>query len=328
MHVSKITSPDFRSKIIDSHAHVGNHEGKIYNKGSLDVFVKSPLPGGDTIEKMIVSDLNVLHGTKDEYHGNLETIKTLANDSKYAVLASCNPAVGDIENIKNLYRNNPDSIIGLKFHPTFQQLAPTDIKYEPYFRFAEEHKIPCLIHTAVNVDNDGNLSENIESFSDPEYIYMAAKKHPQIPFVMAHLGAGWRESHDKAAKIILDSIKNGDADLYADVSWVDIDNPDVDGHSPKDHIVKTIKKLKGIGEQDWKYGDQSYRLLFGTDVPLSRFHDWFHPEAINDYAKFVNDIKFAIQNDSDLSMNSEKIIDDLLFNNAKNLYLKKKNFHI
>ena len=324
MRIQQITTSTktaFMGKIIDAHAHIGNHEDKIYTKGSLDVYVKSPLPNGDIIEKIVVSDLNVLHGITNEFQGNYKTKCEFENDTHYAILASCNPKNGNIKEIQRLYQENPKSFIGLKFHPGFNKLPPTDIKYEPYYKFAEKYNLPCLFHTAVNVNEIGILSKDLDAYSDPEYIYTAAKRHPKTPFIFAHLGAGFGESHDKATDIIINSIKNGDANLYADISWVDIDNPNINGHSTKEHIIKAIKKFKGIGVNDWKFGDQSFRLLFGTDIPLARFHDWFHPDALKDYAKFVEDIKCAIRNDKILAQNAEKIIENLFYNNAKQLYL-------
>lgn len=102
---------------------------------------------------------------------------------------------------------------------------------------------------------------------------------------------------------------------YADVSWVDIDNAQT-------HIVKAIKRLKGIGEKDWKYGDQSYRLMFGTDAPLARFQG--EGDVRTTYSNFVDKIKTSIRNDKDLQPEAEKIIEDLFYNNAKKLYLSGK----
>lgn len=80
---------------------------------------------------------------------------------------------------------------------------------------------------------------------------------------------------------------------------------------------------KGIGEKDWKYGDQSFRLMFGTDAPLARFQQ---NDAREVYSKFVDNIKSSIRNDKDLKPEAEKIIDDLFYNNAEKLYLSgKKN---
>lgn len=317
MNVTKISSINFRGKIIDSHAHIGKHDGTLYTKDQLDVFVKSELPNKDTVEKMIVSSLDVLHSASDEFEGNKRALEIFKEQKKYALLASCNPKDGNINKIKRLFKENPDSFVGLKFHPGIQQLDLSDTKYEPYMRFASKNKLPCLFHSQVNILNNGNINPNLKHISDPENIYAIAKKYKETPVVMAHLGAGWRNSHDKAIDILVESIKNKDANLYADVSWVDIDDTQT-------HIVKAIKRLKGIGEKDWKYGDQSFRLMFGTDAPLARFKE---SNARDVYSKFVDNIKSSIRNDKDLKPEAEKIIDDLFYNNAKKLYLSpQKSF--
>ena len=144
--------------------------------------------------------------------------------------------------------------------------------------------------------------------------YELAKKYPKTPIVMAHMGAGWNESHNLALNVILDSIKNGDANLYADISWVDIDE------DSKYHILNAIKTLKGYNNPDWKYGDQSFRLFFGSDAPLARFGE---DEALNHYNKFVESIKKAIRCDNFLKNDSEKIIQELFHDNAEKLFFKK-----
>ena len=312
-------------KIIDSHAHIGDLNGKTYTKSQLDVFVKSTLPNNDDIEKMYVSNLDVLTSKKSELEGNRELLDKFGNSNKYELFLACSPKDGNVDNIKNLVKENPNKFIGLKFHPTLQNLDLSDSRYIPYLEFANENKIPCLFHSAVALI-DGKINPTVKDVSDPESIYKIAKQFRQTPFVMAHLGAGWQESHDKAIDVLIESIKNGDANLYADISWVDIGlehsgNFDPSEHRAKEHILKAIKKLKGIGENDWKYGDQSYRLMFGSDAPLDRFSDTNN--RLKEYTTFIEDIKFAIKNDKDLSPEADKIIDDLFYNNAKKLYAEK-----
>lgn len=324
MNVTRIEGISFMRNIIDSHVHIGKHNGKTYTKEQLDVFVKSDLPNNDRLEKLLVSDIDVLYSVKDEYNGNKSALELFSKSDRYEVFASCSPKDGNVENIKRLYKEYPNRFIGLKFHPTFQNLDPLDEKYFPYMEFANENKIPCLFHSAVLVDKNGKLIKDKLEVSDPEKIYKLAKKYKDTPIVMAHLGAGWEESHDKAINILVESIKKGDANLYADISWVDIGLPRKKGefiegdYRAKDHIIKAIKRLKGIGDKDWNYGDQSFRLMFGSDAPLDRFST---DCAREEYTAFVNDIKHAIQTDKDLAENSEKIIDDIFYNNAKNLYL-------
>lgn len=314
MNVTKISSINFMSKIIDSHAHIGKLGDKIYSKQDLDVFVKSELPNNDIVEKMIVSDLDVLTGVKHEYEGNKQILEVFKNNNKYSLIASCNPQNGNIDNIKKLFSEEPQVFVGLKFHPDIQNLDLSSEKYVPYMKFASEKNLPCLFHTQVDLLDGGRINPNIKHISDPENIYSVAKKHPNIPIVMAHMGAGWNEAHDKAIDVLIESIRKGDANLYADVSWVDIDNT----HT---HIVKAIKRLKGIGEKDWKFGDQSYRLMFGTDAPLARFQN---KDAKEIYASYIEAIKSSIRNDKDLKFEAEKIIDDLFYNNANKLYQVSK----
>ncbi len=322
MRVIRISSLNFLGKIIDSHTHVGTHDGGNYTKQDLDIFVKSELPNKDTIEKMFVSDLDVLHSKKNEYEGNKAILQRFKDSSEYEFFAACNPKDGDVKNIKKLFKEYPNKFIGLKFHSDIQQLDLSDKRYEPYMEFAQKNNIPCLFHSQVNVMHNGKINPNQMHISDPESIYNLAKKYPKVPVVLAHMGAGFDESHDKAIDVIVKSIKDGDANLYADISWVDIDAGN------KDHVVKAIKRLKGINDSTWKYGDQSHRLMFGTDAPLARFKNNNSKESISNYTRFIEDIKQAIKTDKDLSKDSENIIDDLFYNNAKKLYLtsSKKKF--
>ncbi len=323
---------NFGARLIDMHAHVGKHEHIYYTKDMLDVFVKQPLPNNDTVEKMIVSDTDTFKGLKDEYNGNKTALQSLQGDNTYSLLASCSPKNGNISNIERLLTDFPNSFVGLKFHPNDLHLPVSDSRYQPYFEFANRNKIPCLFHTQVPVDSEGKLfrlpdgtldKSKLDPFGDPGAIYEAAKKYKDAPFIMAHMGGGWNESHERAIDVLVESVKKGDANLYADISWVDIDAKPVAGLlSPKDHIVKAIKKLKGIGDPDWKFGDQSFRLMFGTDAPIARFCD--KNNARLSYAKFVEEIKAAIRGDKDLAKESEKIIEDLFYNNAKKLFFPEK----
>lgn len=317
----------FRAKLIDVHAHVGRHIDTTYTKDMLDVFVKQPLPNNDTVETMIVSDTDTFKGIGvNEYDGNKRALQSFNGDKSYAFLASCSPKNGNVSNIQRLLNEFPTSFVGLKFHPNEIQVPVSDTRYQPYFEHANRNKIPCMFHTQVPVDDTGKLFRlpdgsldmtKLDPFGDPGAIYEAAKKYKNSPFIMAHMGGGWNESHDRAIDVLVESVKKGDANLYADISWVDIDAAPINGRSPKDHIVKAIKRLKGIGDPTWDKGDQSFRLMFGTDAPIARFKE---DSARSAYSKFVDEIKAAIRGDKDLAHDAEKIIEDLFYNNAKKLF--------
>lgn len=325
MRINPIGNINFGMNIIDVHAHIGEHQTVIYTKDNLDVFVREALPNNDVVEKMIVSDIDSFHGNIAEFDGNKKALETLKSNKAYSLIAGCSPKNGNVSEIERLFSTFPDSFVGLKFHPNDQHLAPIHPKYQPYFEFASRNNLPCLFHTHVPHDQgklirlpDGTLDKTkLDPYSDPELIYQAARKYKDTPFIMAHLGSGWNESHEHAIDVLVESVRKGDANLYADISWVDIDAP----HGAKPHIVDAIKKLKGIGDPSWDKGDQSFRLMFGTDAPIARFKE---NTARDQYAKFIDDIKNAIKNDADLAEDSEKIIEDLFYNNAKKLFFSPK----
>lgn len=316
MYITKCcATPVFGTRIIDSHAHIGKLKDTNFDKTHLEPFLNK-LPNGDKVEKIIVSDLDVIQGFKSQKTQNENLLKLFSNSDKYALLAACN-VKEDVASMRELLVENKGKILGLKFHPHLQNVPITDVKYKPYFDLAKEQKLPCLIHTAVDLTKDGMHSGQLEKFADPKSIYEVAKNYKKTPFVMAHLGSGWKDAHRYTTDIIIESIKKGDANLYADISWVDIDHT-VDNKPSKENLINAIKRLKGIGEKDWKYGDQSFRLMFGSDAPIDRFAD---PKTrIDSYNRYIEEIKTAIRSDIDLEKDAEKIIDDLFFNNAKKLY--------
>lgn len=321
MYITKCCAyPNFNAKIIDSHSHIGNLNGVYYDLGHIEPFMK-PLPNGDVVEKMIISDLDILQGIGKQKDRTEYLLRHVSDTDKYALIASCN-VKEDVGTMKNLIEQNRERFVGLKFHPHLQDLPINDTQYKPYFQLATDLKLPCLIHSAADITEAGLLTGNIEKFADPREIYAMAKIYKETPFVMAHLGSGINEAHSYTTDIIIESIKKGDANLYADFSWVDIDHK-VGSNSSKENLINAIKRLKGIGEKDWQYGDQTFRLMFGSDAPLGRFAD--KNERVNFYNKYIEEVKTAIRNDADLKPDAEKIIDDLFYNNAKKLYNLKSN---
>jgi len=310
MKVSNINNSIlFSGKIIDAHTHVGNWKGQQYSVGQLDAFVKSPLSNGDTIEKVIVSNLSAMNkeGMLDELSGNMEMLNIAKNNSKIAPLAVCQPKTGSVDNIKKLFKENPNKFIGLKFHPDGHEIIASSELFDPYLKFAQKQKLPCLFHCGIEWV-DGHLVDEAFHYSKPEAIYEAAKKIPKIPVILAHLGAGGEQIHARAINVLLESIDKKDANLFADISWVDLDNPN------KPTIIELIRKLKDKNALD--------KILFGSDAPIGEFStgkNGLTGQAL--YDKTVVEIKSAIRNN--FNDEADSIIDKIFYKNADNLFFKK-----
>ena len=60
-----------------------------------------------------------------------------------------------------------------------------DYRCDPYMEFARKNNLPCMFH-----------SEG-EGVSGVESIYNLAKRFPDVPVILAHMGAGGADCHNR-----------------------------------------------------------------------------------------------------------------------------------
>lgn len=321
MQISSVTNLSFKGKIIDSHVHLGKWGTSYYAPESLDIFINSKLSNGDTVEKMIVSNSSCIDndGILDELTGNKQMLDFASKNSKIAPLAVCQPKLtnGNAANIDKLLQENPQKFVGLKFHPKCMELPANDSAYDSYMDVAQKYKLPCLFHTDKTFSvtySDGSIGAKCE-YSRPEQVYELAKRHKDVPVIFAHMGGNEGDNTKAAVDIILDSIENNSAKVYADISWVNAED------SYKRDIVEAVKRLKNTSK-----GDMTDRLLFGTDAPIGRFgnngENGIPPYSA--YSKVVDDIKNSIKSAFSADEANE-IIDKIFYRNAYNLFFSEND---
>ena len=150
--------------------------------------------------------------------------------------------------LEQIISNNLNHIHAIKLHPFHSNISPTDAKVTPYLELARRYGLAVVSHT-------GGCEE-----AEPQHVYEAAIRYPEIPFVMVHMGLG---SDNKEALKLLGKAEN----LYGDTTWV-----------PMQTTIEAIRR----------YG--SKKLLFGSDMPIdgvdtylcnprgerSVYQDYFH----------------------------------------------------
>lgn len=244
--------------IIDSHTHIG----KMLN---FDMPAQMLL---DSMQRYKVSfsmtstinctetdhDQNDLPMDKqyDQYEANKEAVDFAKSaKGKIGVLLWMKPRFETCdESYKQLYLQNKDVVYGLKIHPFHSRLPLDDKNVEKYLDFAAENRLPVLVHTAKEI------------CSSVDGVYKAAKKYPEIKFIMGHLGL---ETDNKEALRIVKKLPN----LYGDTCWV----------NPK-NIVDFINES---GED---------KLMFGTDNTIDGKDTLAHPY----YKFYFNDMQKLISN--------------------------------
>ena len=276
--------------ILDSHVHWGKSLWGDFSPeyllniidGSVDFAICSNLEGIDSPE------------FKSEFECNLKMLEVSRKFPKLKPLYVCQPNFVDNINIaRSFLKENPE-FIGLKIHPECMRLPADSEKYDKYLELAREFKKPCLYHA-------GHIKSR---FSSPALIYKKAQEFSEVPIILGHLSTGPKQSHIEAIEILIDSIENEKATLYVDTSWIDFL-----GEKLNDSYEDTLMLVEAL--KNTKKGDFTHRILWATDCPVGRFN-----QTKESYFKNLEIFKQRVLE----RFNDEKLLENLLFNNAKKLY--------
>ena len=151
-------------------------------------------------------------------------------------------------------RDNLDITVGIKLHPVHSLININSPQMEPYLQLAERFDLPVLVHTGTSPE------------STCESVYECAVKHPNIKFILGHMGLG--SDNSDAIKFI-----KKQPNLYGDTAWVPVES--------------TVKAIKECGSE---------KILFGTDNTI----DGVDTLAVNPlgerslYQQYFNELKDMI----------------------------------
>ena len=276
--------------IIDSHVHFGNSVwGNFSPKFLLEIV-------GESVDFAICSNLEGIEGVNfmDETACNLAMLEISKKYPNLKALAVCQPHLVKNENVIRSLLEKYSEFVGLKFHPECMKLPADSDKYNAYLRLAQEFKKPCLYHA-------GHIKSR---FSSPKLIYKKAQEFPDVPIILGHLSTGPKQSHIEAIEIVIDSIENNSATLYVDTSWIDFAYEEL--HESMEDTLMLIEALKNTSK-----GDFTHRILWATDCPIGKF---------NQTKEFYNRNLEVFKQRVMEKFNDEILLENLLFNNAKELY--------
>ena len=137
----------------------------------------------------------------------------------------------------SLLRENRDLVYAFKLHPFHSRTAPDDPRLEPVYRLAADYDLPIVSHT-------GGCEE-----ARSLHLYNAAKRHPELRFVMVHMDLG---TDNREALELLGRLPN----LYGDTTWVPVST--------------TCEAIRRWGSE---------KMLFGSDNPVDGKDTYLHNRA-------------------------------------------------
>ncbi len=144
------------------------------------------------------------------------------------------------------------TVVALKGYLGYLHFYPSHPTYRKYYELAEQFDLPVIFHTGDTFSPYAKLK-----YAHPLTIDDVAVDHPQVRFVMAHLGNPWMLD---AAEVIYKNVN-----VWADLSGIVIgDTNDLTGESAEDDLGDAIDRI----QQALRYCGRPNRFLYGTDWPL------------------------------------------------------------
>lgn len=144
------------------------------------------------------------------------------------------------------------AFVGMKLHPDWQQVAADDPRMDPYMDLCAAAGLPLVVHTGA-----------VGSLSSPERIYALARRYPNVPVVLYHMG--FFGDHEPAIATVEQSIRNGDADLYLETSECDSAT-----------VLTAVRRVSAA------------RVVFGSDVP------YFGSTHYDTYRTLLNELRINV----------------------------------
>ncbi len=141
----------------------------------------------------------------------------------------------------------------LKGYLGYLHYPPTDAGYRPYYELAEKFKIPFVFHTGDTYSPYAKVR-----FAHPLLIDDVAVDHPNVRFVLAHVGNPWMMD---AAEVVYKNMN-----VWADLSGLMIGaTEDFTAEENADAMADTRAQLA----RAFRYAERPNRFLYGTDWPLA-----------------------------------------------------------
>ena len=215
--------------------------------------------GGLSIEKAVIMPLNdpwlmSMEFTIDAVHKNLYEMKQRYPGKFYAFadIDTRNTPAESVNAIRKAIQEY--GLDGIKIHPNNTGVDLDSEYNRPIFAFAQEHRIPIVIHSYPNSESDRSAAYRIINI---------LKRHPELTAIVSHMGAyQWEQLLSTCAYVYISAILTDYVRTYG--------------------IEKTNEILRMFGVE---------RLIFATDYPDNRF---LEPDEIyGSYFDVLNQMDFT-----------------------------------
>jgi uncharacterized protein len=234
--------------IVDCHVHLNNyHETKkAPTIANVDRLTQA-MAAAEVDHAVILTSYMV----NDARPGVDEILEAVAQDPRLSVVAGLGlmrPTVDWGHLARHL---ESGAIKGLKLYPGYEYYYPSDPICRPVYELAAEYNVPVMVHSGDTYSAKGKVK-----YSHPLHIDDIAVDHPDVKFVICHLGNPWLRD---TAELLY---KN--ENVYADVSGLTLTDFE---ERFEEFLLDEVKKMI-------RYMGDPHKLLFGTDWPIAEMRPY------------------------------------------------------
>lgn len=167
--------------------------------------------------------------------------------------------------VANPYRSEPEHlrrveavlkggrVVALKVYLGYLHFAPDHPGYAHYYELAARYRLPVFFHTGDTYSPYAKLR-----FAQPLLVDDVAVDHPDVKFVIAHLGNPWMT---EAAEVVYKNVN-----VWADLSGLVVgDDTAFTAEERQDMLSDLTANLR----RAIRYSERPNRFLYGTDWPLA-----------------------------------------------------------
>ncbi len=245
--------------IIDCHVHLNNyHEQVAVSLGqSLDLLQEAMAGAG--VDYALVLTSYMVNANRPSV---AQVVKAVEGIDSLGVVAGISYVNYKERDLRELADYLQDGLVrGLKLYPGYEPFYPHDSRLEVVYQLAEEFRVPVMIHSGDTYTPKGKLK-----YSHPLEVDEVAVDHPNVNFVICHLGNPWLTD---CMEVVYKN-KN----VYADISGLVLGEF---SEAFEDYMNEQLEDvILYAGEPD--------QFLFGSDWPIC---------SMKSYVDFVNQLKLS-----------------------------------
>ncbi len=308
--IQELTSPSSVSKVppsdnpgIDTHIHVvpaGVPGIKPIPADVEELYKGPPAAMADRLKRemekaeiVIAFGMGSLGGMKGDPLGIAGTLALAQSIPGLKAIGVADPRHTEPDHLRAVeaqINRHREKIVALKAYLGYLHYGPEDPNYVPYYTLAAKYHLPVIVHTGDNWSTTAKLK-----YAHPLRMDEVAVDHPEVRFVLAHLGNPWLMD---AAEVVF---KN--PNVWADLSGLFVgSDQEIQGLLD---AAKVPDSAPGLAFSDLKkaigYVGDYKKFLYGSDWPLAPLGSYrrlieslipreHHAEVFRNNAKHVFEI--------------------------------------